>query len=183
MITNKDKILYLTGEINGDSISAINTQLLQKIKEDNKQEQTLKEFNREPIELYINSFGGSVYDSLSLVDIIMHSPTPIHTVCTGYAMSAAFLVFVSGSRRIMSPHATLMYHQISSQIFNSKLGYIEKSLVELKRIEQIVDRIITDKTKISITMLEEYKKNQTDWYISLEEALKLGCVDETLTTI
>ena len=182
MNTNKDKVLYLTGEIDGSSIKTINTQLLQQIKEDNKQDQTLKAFNREPIELYINSFGGSVYDALSLVDIIIHSPTPIHTVCTGYAMSAAFLVFISGSKRFLSPHATLMYHQISQNI-NGKLGHIETSLAESKRLEQVIDHIITEKTKIPLTMLEEHKKNQTDWYISLEEALELGCVDETLVSI
>ena len=40
-----------------------------------------KEYEVEPIELYISSFGGSVYDGLALVDIIRNSNTPIHTYC------------------------------------------------------------------------------------------------------
>lgn len=62
--------------------------------------------------MYINFFGGSVYAMWMLTDAISCSKTPIYTICNGYAMSAAFQLFLAGHKRYITPHATLMYHQI-----------------------------------------------------------------------
>lgn len=182
MSTSFERTLYLTNTIEANNIAEINKALLKIIKEDNAQEQKLKNYTREPIELYINSFGGSVYDALSLVDIISNSNTPIHTICTGYAMSAGFILFISGHKRIMSKHATLMLHQCSQSV-NGKIGDLETSLVEGQRMQKTLENIITTHSKITPKMLEENRKTKTDWFITLEEAKKLNCVDEELIEI
>lgn len=80
--------------------------------EDDEDDKREKDFRRKPIRMYINSFGGSVYAMWMLIDAISCSKTPIYTICNGYAMSAAFQLFLAGHKRYITPHATLMYHQI-----------------------------------------------------------------------
>ena len=177
METINNRAFYLTGEIDAKSILDINIQLLKIIKEDNEQEKILKEYKREPIELYINSFGGSVYDAFSLIDIIIHSNTPIHTICTGYAMSAGFLIFICGAKRFMTPHATLMIHQISGS-FKGKIGDVEVGLEEYQRIEQLINNLISQRTQITPKMMEKNRKLKEDWFLDTTEAIKLCCCDE-----
>jgi ATP-dependent Clp protease protease subunit len=182
METINNRAFYLTGEIDEKTIKDINVQLLKLIKEDNKQEQTLKEYKREPIELYINSFGGSVYDALSLIDIVIHSATPIYTICTGYAMSAGFLIFICGAKRFMTPRATLMIHQISGG-FKGKIGDIEVGLEEYQRVETIINNLIFERTKVTPKMMEKNRKQKEDWFLNTTEAIKLCCCDEEILKI
>lgn len=74
--------------------------------EDDEDDKREKDFRRKPIKMYINSFGGSV------IDVISCSKTPIYTICNGYVMRAAFQLLLAGHKRYITPHATLMYHQI-----------------------------------------------------------------------
>lgn len=53
-----------------------------------------------------------VYDMWMLIDTILSSKIPVHTYCNGYAMSAAFQIFLAGHKRFVGKHATFMYHQI-----------------------------------------------------------------------
>ena len=76
--------------------------LLYVLQEDNEKDQKQKNYKREPIKLYINSNGGAIDDMWSLIDIMLNSKTPIYTYCTGYAMSAGFLIFLAGSKRFMT---------------------------------------------------------------------------------
>lgn len=177
-----DRLLYLSGEINQENISIINKELLKIIQEDNNNEYTQKNYKRQPIKLYINSFGGSVYDCLSLIDLIIFSRTPIYTYCTGYAMSAGFLVFICGDKRFMSKHATLMLHQIGGT-HSFKIADVEESIAEYKRIENVLNEIITSRTKITPIQIQENRKMKSDWYMDISEALKLGCADEELLEI
>ena len=108
----KRKIL-LSGEMDNESIGEIEWALIQIITEDDQNDRKEKDFERKPIVIYINSPGGWVYDTWGLIDIIQHSKTPVHTVCTGYAMSSAFKLLIAGHKRYCYPHSTLMYHQFS----------------------------------------------------------------------
>lgn len=108
-----DRIIYLANDIRNISIGHTNAYLLSLIEKDDKGEAKEKEYKREPIKIYINSYGGNLYDMWSLIDIILNSKTPIYTYCKGYAMSAGFKIFLAGHKRFVSKHATLLYHQLS----------------------------------------------------------------------
>ncbi len=107
-----DRLFYIYGDINARNCADIAYDISQLNYEDDEKEEKEKNYKRDPIRIYFNSFGGSVYDMWLLVDTILASKTPVYTYCTGYAMSAAFMIFIAGHKRYMSPHATLMYHQI-----------------------------------------------------------------------
>lgn len=107
--TNK-KTFYLSDNVDNESIGKLIWDILYQIREDDEKDEKEKDYKREPIKLYINSYGGSVYDMWGLIDIILNSKTPIYTYCTGYAMSAAFKIFLAGHKRYCYKHSTFMYH-------------------------------------------------------------------------
>ena len=89
------KTLFLSDDVDNESIGKLTWSILQQIREDDEKDEKEKDYKREPIKLYINSYGGSVSDMWELIDVILNSKTPIYTYCTGYAMSAAFKIFLA----------------------------------------------------------------------------------------
>ena len=176
LIDFNDRILYLSDDIEANTMSQINFQLIKILKEDDEQEKNKKEYTRKPIHIFINSYGGSTYDMWSLIDLITNSRTPIYTYCTGYAMSSAFLVFLAGEKRFATKHATFLYHQASDWLGRKKY----QDLVEIKNESDFAQSEIEDfvikRTKILKEQLEEVRFRKKDWYIHLSEALELEIV-------
>lgn len=95
VLLNKDtRLFYLSDDIDNDTIGKMCFHILSILKHDDEEESEKRDFKREPIQLYVNSYGGSVHNMWALIDIIQQSKTPIYTYCTGYAMSAAFNIFL-----------------------------------------------------------------------------------------
>lgn len=84
------KTLFLSDDVDNESIGKLTWSILQQIREDDEKDEKEKNYKREPIKLYINSYGGSVYDMWGLIDVILNSKTPIYTYCTGYARSGKY---------------------------------------------------------------------------------------------
>ena len=80
--------VHITGEIDGKSVSELSTAF--------RKAQTS---GQSIIPLVISSDGGSIYDIFKMVDIILTSETPVVTICRGYCMSAAALLFSCGEKR------------------------------------------------------------------------------------
>jgi ATP-dependent Clp protease protease subunit len=121
-----------------------------------------------------------MYEGLGLIDVIINSNTPIHTICYGLAMSISLCILIAGHHRVMSNRSTLMYHEGSFELGSIKLTGHEHELKESKRIENICDNLILEKTRISLKQLKNIKKQQKEWYIPPDEALKLGIIDEII---
>ena len=71
-------------------------------------------YEPQPIKIYIDSYGGQVYQCMGLLGVMERSTTPIHTIVTGVAMSCGFLITLGGHKRFAYPTSTLLYHQVSS---------------------------------------------------------------------
>lgn len=178
--SNTDKrIFYLSDDITSESIGNICFNLLSLLAEDDKEDEEKKNFERKPIKIYVNSFGGSVYDMWALIDIIQSSKTPIHTYCTGMAMSAAFLIFISGHKRFMSKNATLLYHQSSCWYFNKYQDLIE-GVDEMSWIQGNIESFVMQKTKMTAPELTEIREKKQDVFIHSQEAVGKGMVDEII---
>jgi len=136
-------------------------------------------FVREPIKLYINTYGGSIYDGLALINVIQHSTTPVYTICSGSAMSMGLPILLAGSKRIAYKYSTILYHEASTMCWD-KLTTIKQDLKEVERLQSVIDKMILDKTKILKEKLDDVKDKKIDWYIPADEALKLGIIDEIL---
>ena len=67
-----------------------------------------------PINLYINSYGGSVFAGFSSVDHIINCKVPVHSIVDGCAASAATIMSVVADHRMMQKHSFMLIHQLSA---------------------------------------------------------------------
>ncbi len=116
-----------------------------------------------PIKVYIDSYGGSVYQCLGLIGIIENSKTPIHTICTGAAMSCGFLLLLAGHKRFAYQHATMMYHQISSGAEHMKIQDIVEDLKECERLQKWIEDLTIRKSKLKRKQLYKNRERKIDW--------------------
>jgi len=129
-----------------------------------------------PINMYIDSYGGAVYQCFGLLGVMDKSETPIHTIVTGAAMSCGFMILISGHKRFGYEHSTPLYHQVSTG-FHGKVQDMEESLAETKRLQKKIEEFTLQRTNIPKKKLQQVLKNKIDWHMSAEEALGLGVID------
>lgn len=175
-IDTEERILYLSDNIDNTSLGKACFNLLYLIKKDDDNEETQKNFKRKPITIFINSFGGSVYDMWAIIDIIINSKTPIYTYCTGYAMSAAFIIFLAGHERFVTKHATFMCHQLSMWD-NGKLTDMQQIMEEREDNQRDIEDFIIKQTNISQEKLDEIRTKKIDWFINSSEVESLGIAE------
>lgn len=136
-------------------------------------------YDAPPIEIYIDSYGGLVYQVFGLLGVMERSETPIHTIVTGAAMSCGFLILISGHKRFGYGLSTPLYHQVSSSS-NGTVKEMSEDLVETKRLQQKIEKITLKKTKIPKKRLKQIYKRKIDWFMTAKEAKKLGVIDEII---
>lgn len=137
------------------------------------------EYKPDPIKFYINTPGGDAYAVLGLIGIMRNCTTPIHTIATGCAMSAGFLMAISGHKRFCYESSSYMWHEVGYMV-GGKTTEHEENMVETLRIQKIIDKNIIEKTLLTAKDLKKIYRTKQDKFISAEDALKLGIVDEIL---
>lgn len=131
--------------------------------------------DRQPIKIFIDSGGGDLCATLTMIDAIQASKTPIWTINIGAAYSGGFFTFISGHKRFVYPHATFLYHEGSTM--NSGDAGKFRNFAEFydKQLQMLKD-ITLKYTNISEELYESKKRD--DWWITADEALELGICDE-----
>lgn len=177
--SSEKRFFYLYGEINARNCADIAYDISMINFEDDEKDDKEKDYKRKPIRLYFNSFGGSVYDMWLLVDSIMASRTPVYTYCTGYAMSAAFIIFLAGHKRFMSPHATLMYHQIYCWR-SGKYQDLVDDREQTDHLNEMIEDFVVERTGLTKDDLLNIREKKRDTYFSAKEAEELKIIDEIM---
>lgn len=180
LINLEHRVFYLSGDISNETVGKVSFNILCLIHEDDKKEASEVGFTRKPIYLYIQSFGGEVYDMWALIDIILNSKTPIYTYCAGYAMSAGFMIYLAGHKRFATSNSTFMCHQMSCYRYGKYQDLVEDR-VEMDYLQSSDERFIVERTRITQSQLDENKAKKQDWYIHLDEALALGVVTDVIS--
>lgn len=175
----KDRILVLGEDIDQGSVKDLIKSIYDINLEDEEKDSNYKDYERTPIHLILNTYGGSVYDGLALVGAIELSQTPVIVTCLGSAMSMGLIILASGHHRRAHHLSTVMYHEMSTLMID-KLTGIKKDLKECERLESLCDKVLFRRTKLKATDLKRYKETKSDWYLSAEEALQYGIVDEII---
>jgi len=134
------------------------------------------------INMYISSPGGSVAAGLGIYDTMRHLPCPIATTCVGYAASFGTVLLMAGDRgrRRALPHARIHIHQpwIQSGI-GGQVTDIDIHARELLHTRDTLNEIIQHHTG---QPLERIKRDtERDYFMSVQEAIEYGIVDEILT--
>lgn len=173
------RTIYVNGEITSDLIEESVLAIRDINMYDDNQEKHLKNYKREPITVIVDTYGGSVYDGLGLVNVISSSKTPVHTYCYSKAMSMGLLIFVSGHKRFIHENATLMFHQLSTVIMGTNQDVVDEQS-RVNKLNKKLMKIVRKRT--SITKEQMNKKNifKKDWFISGKKAVKLNAADELI---
>ena len=183
-ITNpKERNLFLSSQVDQDSINSISKSILA-IEEDDKYLTKLYalhslEYKPKAIKLYIDSYGGNVYQCYGLLGIMKSCKVPIHTIVTGCAISCGFLISIAGHKRFGYPKSTYMYHQVSSS-GRGKAKDLEEDIIETKRLQKMLEEHTLECTKIPKSKLKEVYKTKFDWYLDSKQAKEAGVIDEII---
>lgn len=173
------RTIYVNGTITSDLIEESVLAIRDINMYDDNQEKYLKNYKREPITVIVDTYGGSVYDGLGLVNVISSSKTPVHTYCYSKAMSMGLLIFISGHKRFIHENATLMFHQLSTVIMGTNQDVVDEQS-RVNKLNKKLMKIVRKRT--SITKEQMNKKNifKKDWFISGKKAIKLNAADELI---
>lgn len=138
------------------------------------------------IEIAITSPGGAVIDGLALFDHIQYlrrKGHTINTVCLGVAASMGGILLQAGTKRIMTKESWVLIHEVSGGMMGS-FGDMEDRLDWLTRTQDRILDIFATRAAASdapkpITKAQLAKGwKRKDWWLSSDECLKLGIVDE-----
>ena len=167
----KERIIFLTDEVNQTTASLIIAQMLFLEAEDPKKD----------IMLYINSPGGSVYDGLGIYDTMSHLKCDVATIGVGVQASMGAFLLASGTKgkRSLLPHATVMIHQPSAGS-RGKVTDMEIDLKESLRLKKLLNEIMAANTGQKVERIE--KDSDRDNWMTAEEAVKYGLVDQIVSS-
>ena len=136
-----------------------------------------------PIEIVLNSPGGSVVDGFELYDFLLAlraKGTRIDTTIMGMGASMAGIIAQAGETRRIGPNSYFMVHEVASM----SLGKLSSMKDAVKLSERLYDRLLGVLEHRSTMSADEIrqKAERRDWWLDAAEALDLGFVDEVLPT-
>lgn len=165
----KDRIIFLTGAINGDVADLIVAEMLFLEAQDPTQD----------IYLYINSPGGEVTPGMAIYDTMQYIKSPVSTICLGQAASLAAILLAAGrkGKRYALPHSRIMIHQPWGGA-QGQATDVEIQAKEILRIKRIGNEILASHTGQPIEKIR--KDTERDFYMSPEEAKEYGIIDQII---
>tara|TARA_Y100000389_G_scaffold203676_1_gene252979 strand:- start:1514 stop:2149 length:636 start_codon:yes stop_codon:yes gene_type:complete len=132
----------------------------------------------EPINIILNSPGGSVYDMNGLIDYMKTLSVPVNIIVRGKAMSAAAVILAAATgKRYASKRSTIMFHEASSMSIG-KQSDLKANVKHIGNMENDTNILLGEVTKKSADWWE--KEQKTDLYLNAQEALELGVIDEII---
>lgn len=165
----KERIIFLTGEVNDHVSSLICAQLLFLESENPTKE----------ISFYINSPGGVVTSGLSMYDTMQYIKPEVSTVCVGQAASMGSLLLAAGApdKRFSLPNSRIMIHQPSGGA-SGQATDIEIQAKEILRLRHRLNEIYVHHTGQKLAVIE--KAMDRDNFMNAKEAKAFGLIDKVV---
>ena len=134
-----------------------------------------------PINLYINSPGGSVTAGLAIYDTMQYIQSPVTTICLGQAASMGSLLLCGGAagQRYCLPHSRIMVHQVSGG-YHGQASDIAIHAKEILRVREQLNMIYKRHLTVERSLEEIAKVMERDFFMGAEEARDWGIVDKVL---
>lgn len=164
----KDRIIFLTGEINDSVANNVVAQLLY-----------LDSLGNDDISIYINSPGGSISSGMAIYDTMNFIKSDVSTICIGIAASMAAFLLSSGTKgkRCILPNADVMIHQ--------PLGGAEGQATDIKiaserilNLKLRLNKILAKNTGKGLKTIE--RDTERDNYLNADDAINYGLVDKII---
>jgi len=131
--------------------------------------------------LYINSTGGDLYSAFALIDVMRNSYHPIRVIGVGAVMSAAFMIFASGSsgERYAGRNTSFMCHQYSDNLAG-KHHDLKASMKDGEMMNAKMVQVLRDATGLAPSKIRSKLLPASDVFLTAEEVLELGIADHIL---
>jgi len=138
--------------------------------------------HKKPIELFISSYGGEMYEMFGLYDVINTVTCPIVTVAVGKCQSAAPLLVAVGTagKRYACPNTAFMFHQSSDYAEGegpNRLGHLETEIAHHREIEERWYRLLAKHSSKTVAFWRGQAKKEGNIYYTAEQAIEFGVVD------
>ena len=165
----KDRIIFLSDEVNDVTASLIVAQMLFLESEDPNKD----------INFYINSPGGSVTAGFAIYDTMKYIKCDVSTICVGLAASMGAILLAGGTKgkRMALPNAEIMIHQPSGGARGqaTEIQIVAENILKTKKK---LNEMLAANTGKPIDVIE--KDTDRDNYMSAEEALEYGLIDKVI---
>ena len=164
----KERIIFLSGEIDDDVANAVIAELLY-----------LDSLNNDDISIYINSPGGSITSGMAIYDTMEFIKSDVSTICIGMAASMAAFLLSCGTKgkRFILPNSEVMIHQ--------PLGGVSGQATEIKiaaerilKLKEKLNKILSNNTNKDFDTIS--KDTERDYFMNSDEALEYGIVDKII---
>ena len=167
----KDRIIFLSEDVNHVTASLIIAQMLFLESEDPDKE----------ISFYINSPGGSITDGMAIVDTMNYIKCPVSTICVGLAASMGSVLLTCGAKgkRFATPNSEILIHQpLISGGLAGQTTEIKIHADHIVKTREKLNKLLSEKTGQSLEQIE--KDTERDHYMTAQEALEYGLIDEII---
>lgn len=167
----KERIVFLSSDVNDITASLVTAQLLFLESEDPDKD----------IYLYLNSPGGSVTAGLAIYDTMQYIRPPVSTLCIGQAASMGAILLAAGApgKRYALPHARIMIHQPMGGA-QGQASDIAIQAKEILRVREELNVILAKHSGQALDLIE--RETDRDRFMTGEEAKAFGIVDQVITT-
>lgn len=169
----EERIIFLGTPIGDEIANAVMAQLL-----------CLQQMDSErPISMYINSPGGSFTALTAIYDTMRYIKPDVQTVCLGQAASAAAVLLAAGTkgRRMALPNSRILIHQPATEGTYGQSSDLEIQANEILRIRSLMENMLANDTGQSVEQVS--KDIERDKFLTAEEAVEYGIVDDILTSL
>ncbi len=165
----KDRIVFLSGEIDDITANLVVAQLIFLEAEDPDKD----------IYLYINSPGGSITAGMAIFDTMQYIKCDVCTICVGMAASMGAFLLAAGTfgKRKALPNSEIMIHQP----LGGAQGQATDIMIHAKRIQETKDkmsRILSERTGKPLEVIQN--DVERDYFMSAEDAKEYGLIDEII---
>lgn len=169
----KERIIFFTGEVEENMTDIIIAQLLFLEAESPEQ----------PINMYIKSPGGAVYDGLAVYDVMQYIKCPVHTYVCGMAASMGSFIAQAGApgHRYLLPRSVTMIHQPSSGT-RGKVTDMEIDLKEGIRLKKELTELYVKHNSKNVSYDRFVELLDRDKWLTAPEAIELGLADQIVDT-
>lgn len=167
----KDRIIFLSEEVNDVTASLVVAQLLFLEGEDPDKD----------IQFYINSPGGSITSGMAIYDTMQYIKCDVSTICVGMAASMGAFLLAAGAKgkRFALPNSEIMIHQ--------PLGGMQGQATDIKihtdrilRIKDTLNQILSERTGKPLEVIQ--RDTERDNFMSAQEAKEYGLIDGVITS-
>ncbi len=134
--------------------------------------------------LFINSPGGCMESTMSMVGAMRASKIPVYTIATGSCMSGGLMLAMAGHKRFVDPYCNVMSHTLSTG-FDSAAKHSDLK-IWLKNVKSATKQMIRHYMECTLLSKEQIKKEllpkNGEVYLTAEEAIEYNMFDDTFTS-